>query len=345
MYNNVMNQIGILLVGDNKDELLFVKSCLDDDLTITMSDADNFSVSKVDPKEISIIVLLGDKEGSWTNGIASQMKSHYGEFPLQLLISAERTEDVESAIEFGADDFLRRPIQEMEIQYRVKAAQIRLRSQKKLHEEREFFRTAVKNEEELSSKILDQHLDLKQAFESMESVNRELSVSNKELEQIARFDTLSGMLNRMSLLSSIDMEMDRAIRTKTELSGMMIDIDNFKNINDNYGHLYGDAVIAEIGRRMRQTLRKYDHAGRYGGEEFFIVLPNSNIKQAYMIAERFRRDLEKNPIVYDGIEIKATASCGVSQFHYGETRDKWIGRSDENMYEAKKSGKNKVVAK
>ena len=171
-----------------------------------------------------------------------------------------------------------------------------------------------------------------------------LEEANKRLEQVARYDTLSGLLNRASLLSAMDVEIERSVRSKTALSGIMMDIDNFKDINDSFGHLYGDHVISEIGRRLLQSLRKYDHAGRYGGEEFFIVLPNTTIEQAYVIAERFRRELQSQPIMHSGAELAVTASFGIAQFQVGETRVMWLGRADKLMYLAKQAGRNRVVA-
>ena len=203
--------------------------------------------------------------------------------PLQVLLLAEvqRDEQVKKSVETGADDFIRVPYEPVELQARTRAAQLRWESQAHLVKEREFYRIAVAEEERLSSLVLDQNLNLKDAYEKIRRLNEELEKANTELEQIAAFDSLSGLLNRRSLFTRISIEIERSIRLDVPLTGLMIDIDKFKSINDNYGHQCGDMVIREIGARLQAGLRKYDYAGRYGGEEFFVVLSNSTEQQAF----------------------------------------------------------------
>jgi diguanylate cyclase (GGDEF)-like protein len=141
----------------------------------------------------------------------------------------------------------------------------------------------------------------------------------------------------------MEVEVERAIRTGMPLAGIMFDIDKFKQINDNYGHVCGDLVIEEIGALMRRSLRKYDHAGRYGGEEFFIILPNTTGAQAYGWAERFRDSLAALEISFGGKIVPVTASLGVAQFRIGENREAWVSRADKAMYLAKEGGRNRTV--
>jgi diguanylate cyclase (GGDEF)-like protein len=123
----------------------------------------------------------------------------------------------------------------------------------------------------------------------------------------------------------------------------MVDIDRFKNINDNFGHQCGDMVIREIGARLSAGLRKYDYAGRYGGEEFFVVLSNSSEDQAMRIAERFRRDMEECRLECGGETIAITVSIGVARYVPGESQESWIERADRAMYQAKQGGRNKIM--
>jgi diguanylate cyclase (GGDEF)-like protein len=101
-------------------------------------------------------------------------------------------------------------------------------------------------------------------------------------------------------------------------------------------------VIAEIGRRLENMLRKYDLAGRYGGEEFFVILPNTTQHQAYMIAERFRKRMAENPFDLSGKSVVITASFGIAEFRNTETRESWMSRCDTQLYRAKTSGRNRV---
>lgn len=294
--------------------------------------------------QIVIIASKGIKDSEEGFEFCKRLRSHYYEKALQILFIADEEVLISRAIDAGADDFLPTASINQELGSRLHAAFIRFQSQLRLWEERDFFRKAAKQEEELSSRILDQHMILKQAFQNIETINRELEDANKQLEKVARYDMLSGLLNRASLVSAMDVEIERATRSEADLSGIMLDIDNFKEINDSHGHLYGDHVISEIGHRLLQSLRKYDQAGRYGGEEFFIILPDTGIEQAFLIAERFRKELQDNPIMHGGSASVVTASFGIAQFHIGETRTMWLSRADKLMYDAKQSGRNRVIA-
>ena len=270
------------------------------------------------------------------------IRKKFNKRPLQIIFLSPSQRGLDQAVESGADDVVGTLINSQELLLRVRAAVIRLSEQQKLLQEKEFFRQAVKQEEAFSSKILEQHMNLKKAFKDIEQINEGLEISNRQLERVAKYDMLSGLLNRMSLFSLIDVEIDRAVRTGTRLAGVMFDIDHFKEINDNFGHQHGDETIKTIGSRLINIMRKYDNAGRYGGEEFFIILPNTSTDQAAMIAERFRGELESMPIHYMGAVIHITASFGVAEYLEGESRESWMNRADKAMYEAKQNGRNQV---
>ena len=291
-----------------------------------------------------IVIIDIDTVETPYRDLARMYRTRHYQMPLQIIFVGRNKDQLLSALEKdGGDDFIHIPAEDLDFCARIKAADIRLTNQYHLIQEREFFRNAVKQEEELSARILDQHVSLKEAFKNIEKFNQELATSNKRLEEIAKHDMLSGLLNRMSLFHTIDMEIDRAMRTSSTLSGIMIDIDHFKNINDNFGHPVGDKVIRQIGVRLKQLLRTYDHAGRYGGEEFFVLLPNTNLEQARIIGERFRSDMEQTPIRIEEGDMHVTASLGVSSYREGESREGWIYRTDKAMYQAKQMGRNLVV--
>lgn len=265
--------------------------------------------------------------------------------PVQiLLISADHgPEELQKAIDAGADDFISRPFDGLELSARVKAAEMRWESQANLLREREFFRVAVAEEERLSSLVLDQNRNLKEAYEKIRRLNEELEKANKDLELIASYDGLSGLLNRRSLFHKIGVEVERSMRIGVPLTGLMIDIDHFKGINDNYGHPCGDMVLKEITGRLSKGLRKYDYAGRYGGEEFFVLLSNSNEHQAMGISERFRRDIADTRFQWNQDSFHVTVSVGVARYRIGESQETWIERADRAMYQAKQNGRNRVV--
>ena len=139
-------------------------------------------------------------------------------------------------------------------------------------------------------------------------------------------------------------EFERAKRYGTIVTIAMIDIDNFKDVNDKYGHLAGDYVLKEVSKIFINTLRKTDFVYRYGGEEICILMPETLVEKAYVPLERLRKTIENREFIFEGKKIKVTVSIGAST--YGkDMRDanELIERADAVLYKAKKSGKNKVV--
>jgi diguanylate cyclase (GGDEF)-like protein len=125
---------------------------------------------------------------------------------------------------------------------------------------------------------------------------------------------------------------------------ILLDLDHFKRINDTYGHFAGDAVLRETASRLRGNMRDYDEVGRYGGEEFLVVLPNCDMEQAANQAERMRHRLHATPMIVDGIEIPVSASFGVTVSDGSERGpDLFVRVADEALYRAKANGRNQVV--
>lgn len=163
-----------------------------------------------------------------------------------------------------------------------------------------------------------------------------------------KLDSLTGLLRRQIFLD----EATKKISEKTEEVEnflIMIDLDHFKRINDEYGHLMGDRVLQEVGRILQTSIRPEDIAGRYGGEELGIFLSCNNQEEAYNVAERIRKTIEAAKIRMriegdtDYYEVKVTASLGVTSCHSGEDVSAIIHRADKALYEAKGSGRNQVV--
>ncbi len=167
----------------------------------------------------------------------------------------------------------------------------------------------------------------------------------QKVQMLTTTDALTGVMNREFFMVSLDKEISRIKRTGGELCCLMIDIDDFKRINDTWGHQCGDKVLSELGGLMISTTRKYDIPARYGGEEFVIALHGINIEAAYLAAERLREKTQDLKINYKTKEIRITISIGISCFIniVSDTPELMIKRADEAMYEAKNTGKNKTV--
>ena len=156
-------------------------------------------------------------------------------------------------------------------------------------------------------------------------------------------DSLTGCFNRKHALEVMDGELRRSRRSQMPLSLVMFDLDHFKEINDKYGHLGGDAVLAAVGQRMNAVLRGSDLKCRYGGEEFLILLPDTPLAGARRVADTLRRELADHPVRWNEEAIMVTASFGITSITPGEVEPHIIiGRADSALYRAKQSGRNCV---
>lgn len=162
----------------------------------------------------------------------------------------------------------------------------------------------------------------------------------KRAEELAITDRLTGLYNRLKLDEVLEYEISKSKRYGTALSLIIIDIDHFKNVNDTYGHQVGDMVLKEVANTLLSCKRESDTIGRWGGEEFLIVLPNTNLAGAMITADKIRTAIENYSFSVVG---NKTASFGVSEFLVEENEDSFIERADQALYRAKSGGRNQVV--
>lgn len=174
-----------------------------------------------------------------------------------------------------------------------------------------------------------------------EAVKKELE-EKKELEKQSAIDPLTQVYNRQFLKRTLSERTSRSISDKVPLSCVMVDIDHFKNINDTFGHLTGDEVLKQMGHILKQSLRDEDMVFRYGGEEFLLLLPGIQINTAVKIAERIRKRIAEAIVLPDGKHI--TASAGCAEFTNSEEDLQLVKRADDALYQAKKTGRNRVCS-
>jgi two-component system cell cycle response regulator len=219
-----------------------------------------------------------------------------------LLTGKDSKGDLLKAMEAGADDYLVKPFDELELKARLLVGR----------------------------RILDLHGELISAREAM--------------RHAATHDSLTGLLNRKESLEALRLELSRARRGKSPVTVMLVDLDHFKAVNDESGHLFGDEMLREVGHRFRGGVRDYDSVGRYGGEEFLFVLPGCDLTRAFIRADQIRKSVSATPVRKNGMERRVTVSIGfaVSQgLGEGEV-ESLLQQADMGLYEAKRRGRDRV---
>ncbi len=169
-----------------------------------------------------------------------------------------------------------------------------------------------------------------------------LNTYQKRIEHLAQVDTLTGIANRQTFQEAIEIALEHAKSTQKPLSLAILDIDNFKEVNDTYGHLAGDYILVELTKRIPGIIRSGDFFARWGGEEFVIIFNDCPVDAAYEIAERIRQETVKNSITYENKTITITISIGLTAFLQHDTSIEIVKRADKALYTAKTQGKNSV---
>ena len=180
---------------------------------------------------------------------------------------------------------------------------------------------------------------LSDANKRLQRLNNELELKNQRLQEISVTDSLTNLYNHRHIIERLQEHVGSAERYQRNLSVMMLDIDYFKKVNDTYGHPYGDQVLEQVSTTLREVIRVVDIAGRYGGEEFLVVMPETGLKEAVAIAERVRQAVES--LTWEQ-PITLTISVGVAMWQRDETASELISRADALLYKAKEGGRNQV---
>jgi diguanylate cyclase (GGDEF)-like protein len=230
--------------------------------------------------------------------------------PIILVTALGETEHIVQGLNTGADDYIAKPYHFQELEARVRAM--------------------------LRIKRLQDELDQK---------NRELEVANRRLRKLSITDGLTELYNHRHVHELLRDEFERSRRTGEPLAVTMVDLDRFKAVNDSYGHPTGDVVLYETARILRETAREIDMVGRYGGEEFIVILPNTDEAEAARFAERVRRAVEGHLYRDEATELRMTCSSGAASFPSGDVEkpEQLLKKADDALYVAKEAGRNRVV--
>jgi diguanylate cyclase (GGDEF)-like protein len=223
----------------------------------------------------------------------------------------------------------------------------------------EFFGLPLEGTQNYSELLMAANIELGKINLTYEQMNRELvaakrraeelaeqlAEANRKLQQMANIDGLTNVFNRRVFENLITREFYRSHRYGHPLSCLMIDLDHFKLINDNEGHLVGDQVLREVANLLKSSLRKTDFLARYGGEEFVIILPEAGPTAAQLLAEKLRKAVESKVFDIEGRSINVTISIGCATYNEEfsiESEEELVHRADEHLYQAKRNGRNRV---
>jgi two-component system, cell cycle response regulator len=231
--------------------------------------------------------------------------------PVIMQTALDTTENVVQGLDAGADDYIAKPIKFSELDARVKSL-----------------------------------LRIQSLQASLEQREKELSVANAQLLIMSSTDALTGVANRRSLEERLHDMWEHSQRLHEPLSLVMCDIDHFKHVNDDYGHQAGDAVLQQFATLLQAEAREIDKVGRYGGEEFVLLLPGTVLDAAVTFAERIRERVEKYAFTFEnGQSVHRTMSCGVAARPHPRVgdQDALIKAADDALYVAKETGRNRVV--
>jgi diguanylate cyclase (GGDEF)-like protein len=305
----------ILIVEDTIRNIQVIGSIFkkeDFKIAVTTSSKEALSiVNEINPDIILLDIMMPEMDGyEVCNRLKASDKTK--DIPVIFLTAKGDPDSIIKGFNVGAIDYISKPFNRAELLSRVQN-----------HLE-------IKRSREVIAKIAEERKNLLM----------ELEQKNEELERLAVTDSLTGMYNHKYIIDRLSQEVAKAKRYQIELSIVMFDIDHFKNINDTYGHQVGDDVLFKVTSTIKSRIRETDIAGRFGEEEFLVILPNINLDNSCIVAEKIRACIQDLKWKHDKLQV--TISGGVAGFS-GENMTELIKKADINLYKAKEGGRNNIV--
>ncbi|HEV8497706.1 MAG TPA: diguanylate cyclase [Gemmatimonadaceae bacterium] len=303
----------VLIVDDHEDNIELLRARLDSWGFATESAADGeeaLRLIEASPPDLILLDVMMPKIDGME--VARRVKGNRALpfIPIIMQTALDATENKVEGLEAGADDYITKPIDFAELKAR-----------------------------------LNSMLRIKRLQDALEERERQLLEANERLRYMSQTDALTGLDNRRHLEERIDEMFEHARRLNEPFSCVMCDLDRFKSVNDTYGHQAGDAVLKQFARILRNEVREIDRVGRYGGEEFMLLLPGTVLDAAVTFAERVRKEVEGHTFTFDGTQICRTASFGVSAWPHPRIGncDVLVRAADDALYVAKETGRNRVI--
>jgi len=306
----------ILVVDDHEDNIELLRARLEargyEVEGATDGQAALEMVDKVCPDLILLDVMMPKMDGM---EVARRLKARIANkeipfIPIIMQTALDSTEQKVEGLDAGAIDYVTKPINFAELEARVSS-----------------------------------QLHVKSLQDALAASKRELSDLNDKLREISLTDGLTQIENRRSLEDRLHDMWQHSVRLHEPIALVMCDIDKFKSVNDHYGHQAGDSVLKEFAQLLKSEAREIDRVGRYGGEEFLLILPGTVLDAAVTFAERLREKVEKHTFTYAGGTLCRTMSCGVAGSPHPRVKDQeaLLKASDDALYVAKETGRNRVI--
>ena len=305
------NECLILIVDDVPNNLRLLDEILDEMSYDTIfANSGKQAVEIVEKQTIQIDLILLDLMMPGMDGVevCTIIKSNpmCQDIPIIFITADESPQGLLNAFKTGAIDYIKKPLDKTELLLRV-----------------------------------ENQLKLNKAYAGLRRSNDELLEAYALLQQLVTVDPLTGLENRRSLMDFAEVQLKLAQRYKSFFSIILIDLDYFKKINDTYGHLVGDEILQNIAKILKDVLRNVDHIGRFGGEEFIVILPNTNLKNAVLVAEKVREAIANFKHNIEEQIIQATVSIGIASYNpLDDDVNQILERADQALYTAKSSGRN-----
>lgn len=285
------------------------------------------AVSQAKTSEASVVVLDESLDNAdWKNVYKELCQElSYTFVPILVLVDRSRAEDAVESLETGLVDLLVKPAAELPLKTRLKAM------------------VQVKD---IHDGLDEERAILRQKLDEERRLREQLAVLNEELKKLSTTDGLTGLANQRYLQDWLRTEFEVVSRYNMPLAAIMMDLDNFKQVNDEHGHIFGDFVLREVADVIRDQSRRADLAARYGGEEFLIVLPNTDGHAAANLANRVHKALRERVFRDGSHQTQVTASFGISAFPsegVNSAKD-LVEMADRALYAAKQEGRDRVVS-
>jgi diguanylate cyclase (GGDEF)-like protein len=307
------SQYRILVVDDHEDNIELLRARLEARGYIVEGAGDGQAaldaVDRQCPDLILLDVMMPKLDGI---EVVRRLKSNPALpfIPVIMQTALDSTENKVEGLDAGADDYITKPINFAELEARVNSL-----------------------------------LRIKKLQNDLAEREKQLSVLNDKLREISLTDGLTKIDNRRSLEERLHEMWEHSLRLHEPIAVVMCDIDKFKSVNDNYGHQAGDAVLQQFARLLKDEAREIDRVGRYGGEEFLLILPGTVLDAAVTFAERLREKVANHTFSYPGGTLSRTMSCGVGASPHPKVKDQegLLRAADDALYVAKETGRNRVV--